>query len=574
MARRRHRVRSQPPGSAATIRPPAVAATPPAPTGAAWWWWAGAAALVAATLGAFLPAFSAGFIRWDDPEYVTGNPLLRDTAGLAEIWVPFSHNLPQYYPLVFSSYWLEYHLWELDPLGYHSTNIALHAANAVLVLALVRGLGASCWVAMGAAAVFALHPVQVESVAWVTERKNTLSGFFSLLAFIFYLRYRRGAGTGAYAATLVTFACGLLSKTQVLSLPVLLAVTDLLLQRAGRLSRASLSTVGRRLAPMLLMSVVAAGVTAYVEAEVRVAMQERQNSVLELPAAEQRFLAGLNAPWFYLAVLFAPMAITPIFPKWAVASTDLVWLLGVLAWPVAAWLVKRWAHAIGTLPLWGMAQYLVTLAPALGFVPFTYQHNSYVAARFLYLPCIGAGVVLAALAERLAGDSGRARQRGIAVGGVCLIAVLAILTFRESVHWQSDLSFWLHAFERNPSNYAINAHLGMHYKSTRQWEAAAAHYRRAHERLPIDPSAFKSYLEALGAARGPQAVIDACDGELRAPAENPHVAYLYRGLSYEKLGRRAEAVADVDRALGIARHGSDTWVRARQARERLAPPSP
>ena len=227
----------------------------------------------------FSPAFNASYVCWDDPHYLSFNwsvrvphavsdapdSLLTRAAGLKEIWNPRSNRIQQYYPLVFTSYWVEHQLWGLNPLGYHAVNLALHAINATLVLLLLGRLGASFWIAAAGAAVFALHPVQVASVAWVTERKNTLSGIFYLLAFLLYLRHRRTGGWGAYAGCLATFIGALLSKTQVMTLPISLLLAEALLHREIRMRFASFSSQLLRVAPMLLLGLGASIITTAVE---------------------------------------------------------------------------------------------------------------------------------------------------------------------------------------------------------------------------------------------------------------------------------------------------------------------
>ncbi|MGA2139554.1 MAG: O-GlcNAc transferase, partial [Verrucomicrobiia bacterium] len=179
--------------------------------------WLAALALVVVTIVAYQPAWRAGFI-WDDDSYVTENPALRSLNGLQGIWSK-PGTTRQYYPLVFTSFWVEYHFWRLHPFGYHLVNVLLHALNAVLLWRVLRRLEipGGWW----AAAIFALHPVTVESVAWVTERKNVLSGFFYFLAMLAYLRFRpltdreaaRACDWRYYPLVLVLFLCALLSKT-------------------------------------------------------------------------------------------------------------------------------------------------------------------------------------------------------------------------------------------------------------------------------------------------------------------------------------------------------------------------
>jgi hypothetical protein len=182
--------------------------------------------LVVVTFGAYQPAWHAGFI-WDDDGYVTENRTLRSLDGLGRIWTKPGAT-PQYYPMVFTTFWAEYHLWSLQPLGYHLANILLHAVNALLLGCVLRRLGVpgSWW----AAAIFALHPACVESVAWITERKNVLSGLFYFLTVLAYLRFRpltnqdpaRASDWRYYPLVLVLFLCALLSKSVTCSLPAVL----------------------------------------------------------------------------------------------------------------------------------------------------------------------------------------------------------------------------------------------------------------------------------------------------------------------------------------------------------------
>ena len=174
-------------------------------------------AIVAAVFVTYIPVYDAGFI-WDDDDYILLNPLLTEEGGLAEIWNPWEARNPQYYPLVFTTFYLERSLWGLEPLGYHIVNVMLHAANAALLLVLLRKLGVpGGWLV---AALFALHPVCVESVAWVTERKNVLSGLFYFLAALSYLRFDATSRYRWFGVTLLCFVLALCSKTVTASLPV------------------------------------------------------------------------------------------------------------------------------------------------------------------------------------------------------------------------------------------------------------------------------------------------------------------------------------------------------------------
>ena len=229
--------------------------------------WLGVIAIVVTTLVAYRPAINGGFI-WDDDDYVTNNDLLRTDAGLVQLWEP--GHTHQYYPAVFTTFWVENHIWGLNPRGYHIVNVLLHVANALLLWRLLSLLGIpGAWMI---GAVFALHPMHVESVAWITERKNVLSGLFYLLAGLAYLRFdpMRDEETEAqppprawssYAASLMLFVLALLSKSVTCSLPLALVLVMILRRQRLRPKRLL------PLVPMFVIGLAAAMHTSYLERE-------------------------------------------------------------------------------------------------------------------------------------------------------------------------------------------------------------------------------------------------------------------------------------------------------------------
>ncbi|MDA1001091.1 MAG: glycosyltransferase family 39 protein [bacterium] len=245
--------------------------------------------LIAGTILAYLSALGAGYI-WDDPEYLTANPLVQGgLAGLGRIWIPFE--TVQYYPLVFSAFWAEHALWGLAPFGYHLVNVLLHAGSALLVWRILLRLGVpGAWLA---AAIFAVHPVHVESVAWVTERKNVLSGLFYLLALRQYLIFDEESENKDWALSLLFFLFALLSKTVTASLPV--AILIVLWMRGRSIEKETIL----RVLPFFLLGAAAGLFTAWLE-------------VFQVGAFGEEFVQGPIArltlagivPWFYLGKLF------------------------------------------------------------------------------------------------------------------------------------------------------------------------------------------------------------------------------------------------------------------------------
>ncbi len=273
--------------------------------------WLLALVLAIVTFLAYQPTWHAGFI-WDDDSYVTENRALRSLAGLGRIWGE-PGTTAQYYPLVFTTFWAEHHLWELQPLGYHLDNILLHALNAVLLWLVLRRLEIpGAWLA---AMLWALHPVSVESVAWITERKNVLSGLFYFLAVLAYLRFRplrdRGAARACdwryYPLVLVLFLCALLSKTVTSSLPAVLLL--LVWWKTGRVGRRDILV----LAPLFVMGVASGFMTTWMEKHYVGA----SGAEWALSFVRRCLVAG-RALWFYAGKLFWPRHFTFIYPRWEI----------------------------------------------------------------------------------------------------------------------------------------------------------------------------------------------------------------------------------------------------------------
>ena len=440
--------------------------------------------LVGLTAGAYLPAMAGGFV-WDDDDYVLDNPTLRSFQGLEQIWLQ-PGTTRQYYPLVHTTYWLEYRLWGLDPTGYHVVNVLLHALSAVLVWRLLRLLQVpGAW---AAAALFALHPVHVESVAWITERKNTLSGLFYLGAAWAYLRCEAVRNPRWYWAALLLFAAALLSKTVTSTLPAALL---LVLWWQGRpLDRARL--VG--LAPFFVLGVSMGLVTMWMEEHSVGAW----GPAWDLSPVERCLIAG-RALWFYAAKLLLPLQLTFIYPRWEIDATA-VWQYlypaGFLGVAGLLWALR--AH-LGRGPLTGLLFFAGTLAPALGFFNTYPMLYSFVADHFQYLASLGPIVLAAVGGSRLLALVGRP-----AVGPVALALVLAVcslLTWRQGRIYANLETLWRDTLAKNSDAWIAHNNLAGILEEDGQLDQAIRHYRRA---LLLQPGSAQIHLNLADAhqARG------------------------------------------------------------------------
>src|SRR4029434_3715524 len=342
--------------------------------------------LAAVTILAYQPAWHGGLL-WDDDQCVTPREL-RSVDGLRRIWFQ-PRATAQYYPLLFSSYWLQQRLWGDSPSGYHFVNLLLHIGCVVLVLKILRFLrvpGAEL-----AAIIFALHPVNVETVAWISERKNTLSGVFALAATLWYLKFDDGRTIQTYACALGLFLLGLLSKTAIVTLP--LAWLVILWWKRGTIS---LRRDTLPLIPFLFLSAAAGLMTSWVE----YGNMGYRGRMLDLSPLDRCLIAG-RAFWFQLSKLLWPSNLMFVYPRWDINPVlwwQYLFPIGVLVLLLILWNLRRWSRA----PFAGVLIYLFLLLPSLGFLNIYFFIYSFVADHWQYLACLGiiapcaSGIVLLA----------------------------------------------------------------------------------------------------------------------------------------------------------------------------------
>jgi tetratricopeptide (TPR) repeat protein len=487
--------------------------------------WLFALALVVVVFAAYRPAWN-GQPVWDDDGHMT-KPQLRSAAGLARIWTEVGAT-QQYYPLVHSVFWLEHRLFGDSTAGYHALNLVLHAAAALLLVAILRKLGIpGAWLAGW---IFALHPVMVESAAWITELKNTLSAVFVLGAALAYLTFERGRERKHYVLALVLFVCGLLSKTVVAMLPGALLVVSWWAR--GRFEWK------RDVVPLLPFVVLGAGaglLTAWVERTFIGA----SGSEFSLGPIE-RFLVAGRAIWFYLFKLLWPANLIFIYPRWNIDSGAAWQYLFPLAVLLAAALLFRW-RSHSRAPLATLLYFAVTLFPALGFFnvyPFRY---SFVADHFQYLASIGP-ITAAAAGLTVGGRLVRERFRRaaqIAVPGL-LLPVLFLLSWNQSGMYADAATLYQTTIDRNPGCWMAHYNLGILHAASGRLEKARAHYL---ETLKLKPDHAKAHINLGVVLAKLSGATEALDHARQALAINPDSADAHYNLGFllGSLGRTEEA---------------------------------
>ena len=463
-------------------------------------------------------------------------PELRSLAGLWRIWTDLGAT-QQYYPLLHSAFWLEHRFWGNAVLGYHLVNVVLHAACAWLLLLVLRRLQVAG--ALLAAAIFALHPVHVESVAWISEQKNTLSLFFYLGALLVYLRYDEERRQRDYWLASGFFLLGLLTKTVVATLPGALLV--ILWWRRGRLD-------ARRdvlpLVPWFAIGAVAGLVTAWFERRLLGA----EGASFAFTLLERSLLAG-RVVWFYVSKLVWPADLTFIYPRWEV-NVPLwpyaLYPLAALAALAAAWWLRRRSRT----PLAAALFYLGSLFPVLGFVnvyPFVF---SFVADHFQYLASLGPIAAVAGGSALLVERQDGARRRLGEVLSVGVVTVLGILTWQQSHLYRDARTLYEQTLARNPGCYLCLNNLATFSLQAGDTEAAAARYREALRLKPDSVEALSNLGNLQLQSGAVQQAIESYESALRI-APNNVVTRTNLGIAYFTAGRVAEARAQYEAALRI-----------------------
>ena len=436
-------------------------------------------ALLAAVV--YFPALSGGFV-WDDVIF-SEEPVIHRWSGLWNVWFSPAdiRNEGHYWPVVYTTFWLEHKLWGLAPLGYHAVNVLLHAANVVLLWRLLAKLAVPG--ALAIAAVFAVHPLHVESVAWIIERKDVLSALFYLSAVLVWIRYTEAPRPGRYCLALGLFTLGLLSKSIVVTLPAALLLWHW--WKKGEVTRLDVL----RLAPFFLVAlcITVADLAFYTS---------RESLSLGYSAAE-RVLIAARALWFYAGKLLWPADLAVIYPRWDIHAGDplgWVFVVSAAALVVVLWRLRR---RFGRGPLAGVSYFAVTLSPVLGFIDFGYMQFSFVADRFQYLAGIGVMAVLVGGAVHGANRLPDLLRRASAGAFVVVLAILGTLTWQQAGIYEDQLTFFGHIVSLNPE--ARDAHLnlgGALFDAGRNEEGLAASLVAVEQR-PDGPGAHANLGRAL-----------------------------------------------------------------------------
>jgi len=529
-----------------------------------WVSWLIPVLIVLVTSAAFLPALQNQFLRWDDHKNFLGNPYYRGLGWIHLRWMWTTH-LGHYIPLTWMTLGLDYVLWGMNPLGYHLTNLLLHAANAVLfyfVAFRILGLGlpdpgdrrqADLVLSAGfAALVFAIHPLRVESVAWVTERRDVLSGLFYLSAILIYLRTceRGERGRGWYWAAVGLFACALLSKSMVVNLPIVLLILDVYpLRRLGG-AIGWWSEPARRVyvekIPFVLLATAAAAIAVMAQLSVHAAASLAQLSV---PGRVAVSAYGLS---FYLWKMVVPLNLSPLYPlspivnPWAMPFV-LSYTM-VLAITAIALALRR--RVPGLPAAW--SAYVVVLLPVLGI----FQSGPQIAAdRYTYLASLGWAILAGAcllFCWRISRTSTTGTPTTLPIAGVaiCVVAGLGVLTWNQVQIWHDSERLWTYTVAIHPNSSLAQFSLGIVLSAQGKPTEAIEHFQKGLQLRPDEPSAHTN----LGVALIQQGKLaDAIEHFRQAVRIYPDdaLAHTNWGSALIDLGKPSEAIEHFQQALRI-----------------------
>ncbi len=510
--------------------------------------WRSGAALVALTLLVYLPATRCGYI-WDDDYHVTNNQTLRSLDGLKQIWLK-PGAVPQYYPVTHTSFWVEYQLWGVRPLGYHLDNILLHAVNALLLWRVLRQLRVpGAWVA---AAIFAVHPVHVESVVWITERKNVLSGCFYLLAALQYLRFGEGRNRRAYALALALFVAALLSKSVTASFPA--AMLLIVYWKRGAITRRDVLP----LIPFFALGLGMSAVTSWMEKHVVGA----SGPEFALAFSERIRIAG-TAVWFYLSKLNCPWPLIFSYPRWKITGAHWFFVVAAVGVVLAlASLRKR----LGRGPLVAVLFFGGTLLPALGFIDVLPMRYSFVADHFQYLASIGMIALIVAVVARVFPSK---------IFAAIVICVLGLLTWRQCFAYKNAETLWVDTLKKNPSSWMAENNLGMILFQRGDLDTAEKHFRRSLELNPQNDKARDNLAKVLyqqgKVVLSEGRIAQAADRFIESLQLDPNLAEAHNnlGVILASNGRHAEAVEHFHRALELNPQFDEARKNLAQAEKRV-----
>ena len=482
----------------------------------------------------YIPAIKGGFI-WDDDAFLTQNPLIRASDGLYRFW--FSTDPPDYFPLTSTTLWLEWRMWGENATGYHMVNVLFHILNALLIWAVLKKLKIpGSWLA---ALIFAVHPVNVESVAWITERKNLLPMGFFLASILAYLEFDENSRRRFYILSLIAFFVALLSKTSIIMLPLVLL--GLIWWQRGKINVKDLM----RSVPFFILSALMGGITVWFQ---------YHNAIGSTIVRDDGFLSRLavagSAVWFYLYKALVPINLSFVYPRWDIAQLSLIRFLPLLCLTglISAFFYYR--HTWGKPFLIGLGFFIVMLFPVLGFFNIYFMKYSLVADHWQYTAIIGVIALAVALISQKCKNWRINYRRTAITAAIAVVCVLSILSWNRAGTLAQSETLWKDTIRKNPGCWMAYDILGSDLAQKGQWQAAMEHFRKALELRPDYPKAHSNLANVLYDRGQVTEAFSHFEEALRINPDAAEVHYNY-GTALAEQGGLEQAIQHYDKAIHL-----------------------
>lgn len=497
--------------------------------------------LAAVTAGVLSPVLRNGFLDYDDDVYVTANPQVRQGLTLDTArWALTSTEAANWFPLTRLSHLADVSLHGLDPRGHHLTSLAIHAANAGLLLLVLRAFTGALWPAALAAALFGLHPLHVEPVAWIAERKEVLAVLVGFLTLDAYRRYVSRPGIGRMVPVAVLFALALAAKPVVVTLPCAMLLLDL--WPLGRVrGPAPLRALGRLVAekvPLFALAAAGSWLTLLAQAGSGATAMTTVPFAVRAANAAVSYARYLGKTLWPARLSFFYPHPESFWPAWALSGAVLLLVAGCLL----AWRERRRRPWLGVGWLW----FLGTLVPMLGLVQAGWQALS---DRYTYLPLVGIFVAASWAAAELAGR-GRGWRVAVAAAAAALLAAASVQARAQAAVWRDPRTLYAHAVALDGENWLARQNLGSALVETGEAAAALPHLEAA---VRLRPRHANAWYNLGGAHYALKRYTAALEDYKRAVALDPGFADAWAnlGATYYSIGNLAESLVASERALAL-----------------------
>jgi len=479
----------------------------------------------------YLPVYHADFI-WDDDDFLTDNPLIHAPDGLHRFWC--TTQAPDYFPLVSSQLWFEWRFFGPHAAGFHIVNVLLHAISAILLwqVLLALKIPGAFWAGL----IFAVHPVNVESVAWITERKNTLPMVFYLLTILLFLQFHKTRQTHWYLLALAAFVLALLGKTAVVMIPFVLLICLIWLNR--KINRNDFLQV----VPFFILSFLFGLITLWFQ---------YNRAIGKAIVRDDNFLSRLalaaKAVWFYLEKALIPINLNFVYPRWS-ADTSSIWTYLPLALLLATFLLLWILRTRGCRPvLLALTYFVLSLLPVLGFLNIYFMKYSLVADHWQYFAIPG---IITLIVGMIFASLGKVKPIFPHAVSVLVVLILSALSYKQSAIYQNQQTLWTATLAKNPDCWLGHDQLGIALAKQNNIDEAMSHFRESLRINPKDDWGYYNLGLAHAIKENHTQAVEAFSNAIKIAPHRP-IFHYHLGLSLLALNQNQQAVAAFNQALKI-----------------------